>query len=182
MKLNLLILNALPNIPTQKKGFTLIELLVVIVIVSILAAVSLPALIGQIGKARETEMKQVVGTVNRAQQEEHFERGVFATNLVALEVGFETGDYLDTSGLNVPNSTTSAYVLPSNTDAATDRVRLYGGGIVHNAGNYASVICQTEEAITGTTVALTSGDVSLTTANPGASCTTASGPSLTTLE
>lgn len=141
----------LQNLRNKKnnKGFTLIELLVVVIIIGVLAAVALPNLLAQVGKARESEGKTTVGSVNRAQQSYHFEKQTFAPATTDIEVA---GNALGVvvapefySFAIAANAGADAQVTTTALDGVNDGVRNYSGGINYNAGAYVSVLCQSED-------------------------------------
>ncbi|MCC0175577.1 prepilin-type N-terminal cleavage/methylation domain-containing protein [Waterburya agarophytonicola K14] len=149
------------------EGFTLIELLVTIIIIGVLSAIALPSFLSQVGKARESEAKNNLGTLSRAQQGYHFENQVFADSLnrLASNTIFES-EYYNYPNADVANNnilTQRAVSIDSN----SNRTRDYALGVYFNAGSYTSKICessavgQTVEAPTIATDPCTNGGIEL---------------------
>jgi prepilin-type N-terminal cleavage/methylation domain-containing protein len=138
----------LQNLRNKKsnKGFTLIELLVVVIIIGVLAAVALPNLLAQVGKARETEAKNGVGTINRAQQTYHFEKQSFAptstdfasqSNPLGVIVTSQYYSFAVTS-----SDANNTLVTAIDANSQNNGTRNYAGGVAHTNGAYDTALCQ----------------------------------------
>ncbi|OKH55467.1 general secretion pathway protein GspH [Calothrix sp. HK-06] len=143
----------------EDEGFTLIELLVVIIIIGILSAIALPAFLNQANKARASEAKTIVGSLNRAQQAFILEKQFFVTtqadfNNLELGVRTQTENYV----YNVSAVGTNGVANKAKpTTAATNPAILKGyAGTVATAQQTSgqsttlSVLCETTAPITNT--------------------------------
>ena len=130
------------------QGFTLIELLVVIIIIGVLSAIALPNFLNQTAKAKQSEAKQNIGVINRAQTAFRTENNQFATSFDALAIGSLAGNTSTTT------STNYSYGISGTTDSATitatardTSLKAYSGASTKytNASNQSaisSVICE----------------------------------------
>jgi len=130
----------------QDQGFTLIELLVVIIIIGILSAIALPAFLNQANKAKQSEGKQYVSSINKGQQAYYAENTKFGENIPDLGLGLKTAttnyDYKVVAGA----STADATATPNADTKAS--LKGYAGGVglvkAGEAQTTQSVLCETK--------------------------------------
>jgi type IV pilus assembly protein PilA len=140
----------LQNLVSKKKGnegFTLIELLVVIIIVGVLAAIALPSFLNQIGKARASEAKSNIGTINRAQQAYRLEEPVFGPNLTNLDAKI-SGKFYSYVVSGTGATTASVTANRQSTD-----IKNYAGNVVQTvtagADFFGQAVCEAPSSAPG---------------------------------
>ena len=161
----------LQNLAKNKKnneGFTLIELLVVVIIIGVLAAIALPSLLGQVGKAREVEAKNLVGRINNAQQEYYTTKAQFAP-IAAGTSDAQSLAALDelevskpkTNFFAFPNLTTAAVVLIQGLDNPKNGTKDYVGGVAWNTvdKSFSTALGRANSAQKSTNYVLATSDV-----------------------
>ncbi|MBO1346254.1 MAG: type IV pilin-like G/H family protein [Hormoscilla sp. GUM202] len=135
----------------QDKGFTLIELLVVIIIIGILSSIALPSFLGQANKAKQSEAKAYVGSMNRAQQAYYLEKGELSDNLDILGLSIQTKTANYTYGITDGGTGSSAV---TNWGTAIDKnavLKSYVGGVNRGGSTVAvattfTVLCESDKA------------------------------------
>lgn len=129
----------------QDKGFTLIELLVVIIIIGILSAIAMPSFLSQAAKARQSEGRTNVGSLNRAQQTYYLENLTFTNDITSLGIGIS----------NSNNYNYSAEAISSITDDVANKAKAlnadlkgYVGGVFKDtvAGTTKVILCEKTSA------------------------------------
>ena len=161
----------------EDKGFTLIELLVVIIIIGILSAIALPSFLNQANKAKESESKQYVGSMNRTQQAYFLEKNTFASDISLLGLGIKT------------QSTNYSYTITGQTNTAvtnlsypnnTNTLRAHTGAAqtaltAQSEATTLAILCQSQKPSGGNAAGVTFGAAN---ASGGPSCGTGFEPLL----
>ncbi|MDJ0733967.1 MAG: type IV pilin-like G/H family protein [Nostocaceae cyanobacterium] len=134
-------LNHILNKKKENEGFTLIELLVVIIIIGILSAIALPSFLNQAAKAKQSEAKTYVGSVNRAQQSYRIENSSFAGTIDDLQIGIPTDSPHYTYALTAADVNTTAITATAKDFAS---LKGFSGGVtILTSGQTAAIACQT---------------------------------------
>ena len=118
---------------TQKKkneGFTLIELLVVIIIIGILSAIALPSFLNQAAKARGSEAKSNVGSMNRGQQAYYLQQQAFTSEVSQLGMSLKNSNNFEYTA-EVGAGTSGASAANFGTSKKAD-IKSYSGGVFYN--------------------------------------------------
>ncbi|MCC5651320.1 type IV pilin-like G/H family protein [Nostoc sp. XA013] len=140
------------NKKNENEGFTLIELLVVIIIIGILSAIALPSFLNQAAKAKQSEAKTYVGSVNRAQQAYRIENSSFATNISALEIGIPSTTPHYTYTIASADATKTTFNAAAKD--ATSLKSFAGGVVILGTGQTSAAACQTS-GVSGTAPTVT---------------------------
>jgi len=144
------------NKKNANKGFTLIELLVVVIMIGVLASISFPVLIRQVGRARQVEARNNLGIVNRAQQAFRLENPSFAP-VANLPINNTPGSYYAA----VVDATTPTATFASHSIAAgsnyTNDIPDYSSAVAQTtAGVFSTIICETNDPTAAAVVVPTS--------------------------
>ncbi|MBD1804461.1 type IV pilin-like G/H family protein [Microcoleus sp. FACHB-SPT15] len=143
------------NKKKQDEGFTLIELLVVIIIIGILAAIALPSFLNQANKAKQSEAKTYVGSMNRGQQAYYLENDEFSTEIGELGLGIKT----QTANYKYASDNISSTVPVGITNrgypaaGATAPIKAYIGGVnvatiqATSEATTLAVLCESKQAV-----------------------------------
>ncbi|HYW17851.1 MAG TPA: type IV pilin-like G/H family protein [Nodularia sp. (in: cyanobacteria)] len=113
------------NKKKNEEGFTLIELLVVIIIIGILSAIALPSFLNQANKAKQSEAKTYVGSMNKGQQAYFTEKSVFGSQVDVLGVGINT----QTANYSYTTAATSLVRADSVGESTVAVLRDYSGAV-----------------------------------------------------
>ena len=130
----------------KENGFTMIELLIVIIIVGVLFGVALPSFMNQANKAKESEAKTYIGSMNKAHQAYFVENTTFTTNIEALGIGITTTptnnyQYRASSNAETKN------ILSEGESQSPSALNSYGGTVfvvdAEDNSTIQSILCET---------------------------------------
>ena len=130
----------------KENGFTMIELLIVIIIAGVLFSIALPSFLNQANKAKESEAKAYIGSMNKAHQAYFVENTRFTTNIEALGIGVTTTPTNNYQYRAYTNAKTKN-ILSAGESQSPSALNSYGGTVfvvdAEKNSTIQSILCQT---------------------------------------
>ena len=142
-----------------QEGFTLIELLVVVIIIGLLAAIAIPAFLGQRNKANDAAAKSLVRNGATAMEAFFSDGNTYATatptNLRTIEpnITFKTGAAADAAADEVAIGTPAANTYTLTTSSKSGTKYLYAKDLGTTTGSTVTRSCDPTTACSANGVA-----------------------------
>ena len=120
----------------------LIKLYGLIFLLGLLTAIVLPSFLLQANKAKQSEAKHYIASMNKGQQDYYAEMAEFSNKIsdLGLEIKSETENY----SYNISKVNYSRYIISTAT-AKNEQLKSYSGIVYLDDNTTTSMICETEE-------------------------------------
>ena len=129
--------------PSKAGGIAVLATFIgLIFLLGLLTAIVLPSFLLQANKAKQSEAKHYIASMNKGQQDYYAEMAEFSNNISDLGLGIksETENY----SYNISKVNYSRYVISTAT-AKNEQLKSYSGIVYLDDNTTTSMICETEE-------------------------------------
>ncbi|MEB3211565.1 MAG: type IV pilin-like G/H family protein [Leptolyngbyaceae bacterium] len=128
---------------SSMEGFTLIEVLVVVIVITVLSAIALPSMLQYANRARESEARSYVSSINKGQQAYFLQNNSFG-DLPNLSLGIPvtTQHYTYTSVGDNINQLATTTALPNGAGTMRGFAGQVWVGAINGEANLLSILCE----------------------------------------
>ncbi|MGK7920990.1 MAG: type IV pilin-like G/H family protein [Trichodesmium sp.] len=127
--------------PSKAGGIIAAILVGLIGLVFVLSLIAVPSFLNQANKAKQSEAKQYIGSMNKGQQAYYVEYGEFSDNISDLGLGISS----ETENYSYDISKVRYRYVISTATAKDEQLKSYSAIVYVDDGTTTSMICETDE-------------------------------------